>query len=97
MRRNRRDFAEDLFKWIFLDENVLISIEISLKFITKGPINNIPALVDVLAWHRLDGALSEPMMPILTHIFATLPQRVASVNRDIGSDNGLPVRHQAII
>ena len=28
-----------------LNENVWISIEISLKFVPKGPIDNIPALV----------------------------------------------------
>ena len=31
----------DIFKWIFLIENVLISITFSMKFIPKGPINNI--------------------------------------------------------
>ena len=30
---------------IFLNENVLIPIEISLKFVPKGPIGNIAALV----------------------------------------------------
>ena len=29
----------------FLNENVWIAIEISLKFVPKGPINNIPALI----------------------------------------------------
>ena len=37
--------ADDIFKWIFLNENVWISIEFSLKFVPKGPINNNPALV----------------------------------------------------
>ena len=44
-RQNGRHFADDLFKCIFLNENVRIPIKISLKFIPKGPINNIPALV----------------------------------------------------
>ena len=44
-RQNRRYFADDIFKCIFLNENVWIPIEISLKFVPKGPINNIPALV----------------------------------------------------
>ena len=30
---------------IFLNENVWIPIQISLKFVPKGPINNIQALV----------------------------------------------------
>ena len=32
-------------KFIFFNENVLISIKISLKFAPKGQINNIQALV----------------------------------------------------
>ena len=37
--------ADDIFKCIFLNENIRISIKISLKFVPKGPINNTPALV----------------------------------------------------
>ena len=37
---------------IFLNENVEISIKISLKFVPKGLINNIPALVRIMAWRR---------------------------------------------
>ena len=44
-RQNVRNFADDTFKCIFLNENVWIPIEISLKFVPKGPINNNPALV----------------------------------------------------
>ena len=44
-RQNGRHFADDIFKGIFLIENVWIPIKISLKFVPKGPINNIPALV----------------------------------------------------
>ena len=42
---NGRHFLDDIFKWNFLNENVLISIKISLKFVPKGHINNIPPLV----------------------------------------------------
>ena len=48
-RQNGRHFPGDIFKCIFLNESVWISIEISLKFVPKGPINNIPALVQVMA------------------------------------------------
>ena len=44
-RQNGRCFADDIFKCIFLNENVWIPIEISLKFVPKGPINYTPALV----------------------------------------------------
>ena len=44
-RQNGRHFANDILKCIFLNENIWIPIKISLKFVPKGPINNIPALV----------------------------------------------------
>ena len=50
-----------------LNENDRIPIRISLKFVPKGPIDNKPALVQVMAWRQgrlLVGAkpLSEPML-----------------------------------
>ena len=70
-----KKFSDDIFKSIFLNENVWISINISLKFVPKGPINNIPALVQIMAWRRAgDKPLSEPMMVRLpTDICITLP------------------------
>ena len=72
-RQNGRHFPDDIFKCIFLNENVWISINISLKFVPRGPINNIPTLVQVMAWRRPgDKLLSEPMMVRLpTHICVT--------------------------
>ena len=74
-RQNGRYFPDDIFKRIFLNENVLISIKISPKFVHMGPINNIPALVQIMAWHRPgDKPLSEPMMvSLLTHLCVTRP------------------------
>ena len=80
LRQNRRHFADDIFKCNFWNENVWILIKISLKFVPKGPIINIPELVQIMAW-RLVGAkpLSEPMMINLpTHICVTRPQWVNS-------------------
>ena len=34
------------------NENILISISISLKFVPKGQINNILTLVQIMAWRR---------------------------------------------
>ena len=75
-RQHGRHFADDIFKCIFLNENVSIAIKISLRFVPKGPINNIPALVQIMAWRRSgDKPLSEPMMVSLpTHICVTRPQ-----------------------
>ena len=52
LRQNGRHFPDDIFKWNFLNENAWISIEISLTFVPRGPINNIPALVQIMAWRR---------------------------------------------
>ena len=69
---------DDLFKCIFLNENVWISIKVSVKFVPKGPIYNIPALVQIMAWRRPgDKPLSEPMIVRLPmHICVTRPQWV---------------------
>ena len=78
LRQNGCHFAADIFQCIFLNENVWIPINISLKFVPKGPINDDPALVQIRAWHRPgDKPLSEPVMVCLpTHICFTGPQWV---------------------
>ena len=77
-RQNGRHFPDDIFKWIFLNENVWILINISLKIVPRGSINNIPTLVQIMAWRRPgDKPLSEPMMVRLpTQICVTRPQWV---------------------
>ena len=81
-RQNGRHIPDDIFKYIFLDENVLISAKISLKLVPEGPINDIPALVHIMALRRpADKPLSEPMIVRLpTHICVTLPQWVKYVS-----------------
>ena len=61
--------ADDNFKCIFFNEDDVILIQISLKLVPRSPIDNKPALVQVMAW-RQTGAkpLSEPM---LTHFTDT--------------------------
>ena len=77
-RQHERHFADDIFRCLFLNENVSIPIKISLKFVPKGPINNFPTLVQVMAWRRPgDKPLSEPMLVSLsTRICVTRPQWV---------------------
>ena len=84
-RQNGRHFPDDIFKCIFLNQNVWIPIEISLTFVPKGSINNNPALFQIMAWRRPgDKPLSEPMMvSSLTHICVTRPQWV---NFDLSMD-----------
>ena len=82
-RQNGRHFPDDIFRCIFFNENVSISIMISLKFVPKGPVNNIPALIQIMAWRRPgDKPLSEPMMVRLpTHMCVTRPQWVKKIRR----------------
>ena len=82
-RQDGRHYPEDIFKCIFLNENVWISNEISLKFVPKGPINNIPSLVQMMAWRRPgDKPLSEPMVVrFTTHICVARPQWVLTYLR----------------
>ena len=77
-RRNGQHYADDIFRHIFVNENIWISIKISLKFIPEGPFTNIPALVQIMAWHRPgDKPLFVSMMVNLpTFICVTLPQWV---------------------
>ena len=78
LRQNSRHFADDILKCMFLHKDVWVSIKISLKFVPRGPINNIPALVQIMAWRRPGNKpLSEPMMAsLLKYVCVTPPQWV---------------------
>ena len=88
-RQNGHIFSDDIFKCIFLNENAWIPIKISLTFVPHGPINNIPALVQIMAWRRLgDKPLSGSMMVRLpTHICVTRPQWIKMPYFDIFPSN----------
>ena len=66
----------DIFKGIFFNENECISLRISLKVVPYVRINNIPALVQIMAWRRPgDKPLSGTMMvSLLTHLCVARPQ-----------------------
>ena len=79
-RQNGRHFPDDIFKCIFLNENAWLLVKISPKFVPKFPMNNIPALVQIMASRR-PGAkpLSEPTtVSLLMNICVTWPQLVKS-------------------
>ena len=45
-------------------------MNISLKFVSHGTINNIPALVQIMAWRRSgDKPLSEPMIALFNDAY----------------------------
>ena len=82
-----RDKMDDIFQTTFSNAFSWMKIyefrlSFSLKFVPKGPINKIPALVQIMAW-RLPGdkPLSEPtLVSLLTHICVTRPQWVNSLS-----------------
>ena len=51
--QNGGHFADDILKRNFLNENLWIPIKISLKFVLKGQIDNIPASVQIMTWRHL--------------------------------------------
>ena len=76
LRQNCYHSADDIFKCIFLNENMWDFINISLKFVAKGQINNILAFFHLMAWcYPGNEPLSEPMMvSLLMNICKTRPQ-----------------------
>ena len=77
-RPNGRYFPDDILKCIFWNGNVWIPLKSSLKFVPKGPINNIPELVQIMACRRpCDKPLSQPILAsLLTHICVTWLQYI---------------------
>ena len=81
-RQNGRHFADDIFKYIFFNDNLWVSIKMPLNFSCKGTNNTIPSLDQIIAWRRSgDKPLSESMMArFQTHICVTQPQSVNTVS-----------------
>ena len=74
--RDRTDVISQTIFWMYFLEGECMNFDINLEFVTKGPINNIPALVQIMAWRWPgDRPLCEPMMiRIPTLICVTLPR-----------------------
>ena len=51
-RQKGTPFRRRHFQVHYLERNVWIPIELSLKLVLKGPIKDIPALVKIMAWRR---------------------------------------------
>ena len=70
--QNGRHFADDISRCIFVNEKFYILIKNLLKFVPKGPIDNSPALVEIMAWRQIGSKpLSEPMLTWFTDTYAT--------------------------
>ena len=81
--------ADENLKCFFLNKNVWTLIKISLWLLLKGPVDNIPALVQIMIWHRpSDKPLFEPMMVSYRWIYPSVG--LAELNRG-------PLRDPAVI
>ena len=80
----RTPFPRRHFRMHFLEGKCLNFDRISLKFVSKGPINYISALVQIMAWRRPGAKPSETMMfRLLTHICVTRLQWVKVIMHNI--------------
>ena len=100
-RQNGRRFPDDIFKCIFLNENIWILIKISLKFVPKWPINSIPTLVQIMAWRGPgDKPLSEPMMVYFVdaymRLLASMRWVVACLFSDISLLHKISIRKKYV-
>ena len=50
--QNGRHFADDIFKCIFFNENSWISNKMSMNYVCWSLIDNMAALVQIMAWRR---------------------------------------------
>ena len=78
-RLNGRHVAHDIFKCIFLNENIWILTKISLSYVPYGLIDNMAALVQIMAWHQPGyKPLSEQVMgkfgDAYMHLLASMSQ-----------------------
>ena len=67
--QNCHHFTDDIVSCIFMDKKIRILIQISLNFVPTGPINNKPALVQVMAWHRTG---DRPLFELQWRIYTAL-------------------------
>ena len=81
-RQNGRHFTGDIF-----NENIWILINITLNCHPKGQINNVPALVQIMAWHCPGDKPESMMVSLLTHISVTLPHWVNHTSHLVGHSN----------
>ena len=77
--------SQTTFSDIFFNGTLGILVKDSQRFVPKGRINNIPALVRTMAWRRQgDKPLSEPMVvSLLAYFCVTQPQWINANYRNI--------------
>ena len=74
--QNDCHFVDDIIECIFTNEKFRILIQISLKFVPKGPINRKSALVQVMAWQWAGDK------PLHDQCWPSSPMHVCSIRGD---------------
>ena len=68
--QNGPHLPDDIFRGNSVNEKSYILLKISPKFAPKGPIDNNPALVKIMAWRQIgDKPLSEPVLTQFTDAY----------------------------
>ena len=80
--QNGRYFGRRQFQMHFLNENDRIPIRISLNFVPRSPIDNNPALVQVMAWRRT-GAKPLPEL-MLTQFTDAYMRHLGEMRKNMG-------------
>ena len=78
LRQSGHHLPDDIFKCIFLNENVWISIKILLNFVPNGPVNNNPALLSSVRSHLREISKEIPQWPVTKTILKTIYLRFHS-------------------
>ena len=86
--QNGRLFANDIFGCIFVKWKICTLIKISLKFISKSPIDNNLAMVKIMAWRRIgDKPLSESMLTRFTDAYMRYQRELTPLAMSYGWDS----------
>ena len=74
------NLADDIFRCIFVNENIWMLNKISSKYVWECQIDNKSTLIRVTAWRRAgDKPLPEPMDALVSDIFRLPPVRISPV------------------
>ena len=82
-RQNIRHFADDIFQSNFLNANVWILINISLKIVCSCPIDNIPTSFHIMAWCR---PVDKPLLNQWWSVYRRIYTSVGLNELNIGSN-----------
>ena len=96
-RQNGRHFADGIFKRMCLNETVWIPFKISLKFVPKVWIRNIPALVQMWleCWEIMENAnVLKQIRTAEIKLWIDVPQGKHEICKNVKCTNKLQIKHE---